>query len=40
MEIETNKKYQRPKCPHNKFKARCIECGEHKSFNNFVFTIL
>ena len=33
--MEINKKYQRPKCSHNKFKARCIECGggsvcEHK----------
>lgn len=25
--METNKIYQRPKCPHNKFKAKCIDCG-------------
>ena len=35
MEIETNKKYVKPKCPHNKSKSKCIECGggsvcEHK----------
>lgn len=33
--METNKKYQKPKCPHNKLKTKCIECGggsicEHK----------
>ncbi len=22
-----NKKYTKPKCPHNKIKAKCIECG-------------
>jgi len=33
--METENKYIRPKCPHNKFKSKCIDCGggsicEHK----------
>jgi len=25
--METDKKYKKPKCPHDKFKSKCIECG-------------
>jgi hypothetical protein len=25
--MNSNKKYIRPRCPHNKFKSRCIECN-------------
>lgn len=33
--MEINKKYQKPKCLHNKLKSKCVECGggsicEHK----------
>lgn len=33
--METKNKYVKPKCPHNKYKSKCIDCGggsicEHK----------
>ncbi len=33
--METKQKYIKPKCPHNKYKAKCVDCGggsicEHK----------
>ncbi len=40
METETKKKYVKPKCPHNKYKAKCVDCGggsicEHKKVKNY-----
>jgi len=38
--MNIDKKYKRPKCPHNKYKSKCIDCGggsicEHKQLKTY-----